>query len=75
MAAGTPSRPPICTGPSRWRHRSRTIARTTCGRVRFGLVWGREDRSAIPAGPSARYRSAHFLAVTGETMNIVAAWV
>ena len=42
-------------------------------RVRFGLVRGLELRSAMPAGPSDRYRSAHFLAVRGATMNIFAA--
>ena len=49
-----PSRPPICTGPSRWRHRSRTIACTTAGGVLAGIDRGRELRSAIPAGPSVR---------------------
>ena len=34
---------------------------------------GCELRSAIPAGPSARQRSAHFLAVRGATMNNLAA--
>jgi hypothetical protein len=38
-----------------------------------GLVCGRELRSAIPAAPSVRKRSAHFLAVRGATMNILAA--
>ena len=63
----------ICTGPSRLRHRSRTISRLTCSGVRCGLRRGREDRSAIPAAPSVRYRLAHLAAVRGETMNIFAA--
>ena len=73
VEAGIPSRPAIWTGPSRCRHRSRTIRRTSSGGVLVGLVCGRELRSAIPAGPSARYRSAHFFAVRGATMNILAA--
>ena len=73
VEAGIASRPPICTGPSRCRHRNPTIARTTEAGVRVGLWCGRELRSVIPARPSRRYRSAHFLAVRGATMNIFAA--
>jgi hypothetical protein len=73
VEAGMPMSPAICTGPSRRRHRNRTIRRTTSGLVFAGLVRGRELRSAIPAAPSCRKRSAHFLAVRGETMNILAA--
>jgi len=41
-------------GPSRCFQRRCTILGTTgCG-VRFGCRCGREDRSTIPAGPSAR---------------------
>src|SRR5690625_3731561 len=66
VEAGTPSRPAIWTGPSRFRQRNATMRRTTgCG-VLLGLVRGRELRSAIPAEPSARYLSAHFLAVRSE---------
>ena len=43
------------------------------GLVLAGLVCGRELRSAIPAVPSSRRGFAHFLAVRGETMNILAA--
>ncbi|KQS73772.1 hypothetical protein ASG41_04080 [Modestobacter sp. Leaf380] len=39
----------------------------------MGWWCGRELRSTIPAGPSARYRSAHLRAVDGSTMNIDAA--
>src|SRR5699024_7177603 len=70
---GTPSRPAICTGPSRFRQRNATMRRTTAEEVLLGLVRGRELRSAIPSRPSARYLSAHFLAVRGATMNILAA--
>ena len=73
MDAGMPRIPAIWTGPRRCFQRSRTIALTRCCGVRVGLWCGRELRSAIPAAPSARYRSAHFLAVRGETMNIFAA--
>jgi hypothetical protein len=65
--------PAIWTGPSRLRHRNFTIRRITCGQVLVGLVRGRELRSAIPRAPSARKRSAHFLAVRGATINIWAA--
>src|SRR5690349_8774253 len=75
VEVGRPSSPAICAGPNRRRHRSWTIRRTTVGAVRFGIERGRLDRSIIPAGPSVRYRAAHFLAVTGETMNIFAAVV
>lgn len=51
---GSPSRSPISTGPSRCFHRKCTILRTTGGGVRFGRRCGRDDRSTIPAGPSAR---------------------
>ncbi len=44
-----------------------------CRRVLAGQVWGRELRSVMPCGPSARYRCAHFAAVRGERMNRVAA--
>jgi hypothetical protein len=54
VEADSPSCPAICTGPSRWRHRSRTIRRTIAGGVLVGLVWGRELRSTMPAIPSAR---------------------
>jgi hypothetical protein len=54
VEAGTPSWPAICTGPSRLRHRSRTICRVSCSGVLVGLRCGRDDRSAIPPGPSAR---------------------
>jgi hypothetical protein len=67
------SRPPIWTGLSRWRQRSRMIRRLRSSGVRRGLECGRLDRSAIPAAPSSRNRATHFRAVGGETMNIVAA--
>ncbi|GEM_PF-2469340 len=70
-----PRRPAIWTGPNRCRHRSRTTCSTRCCGVRIGLWCGRELRSAIPATPSVRYRSAHFLALRAETMNISAAAV
>jgi hypothetical protein len=38
-----------------------------------GIAFGRLDRSTIPETPSIRYRVAHLQAVTGETMNILAA--
>ncbi|OMH32458.1 hypothetical protein BGP79_08655 [Tersicoccus sp. Bi-70] len=41
--------------------------------MRVGDRWGRELRSAIPAGPSARYRFAHFFAVPGVVRYIFAA--
>ena len=53
--------------PSRCFHRRCTILWTTGVGVRFGCRWGREDRSTIPAGPSQRYRSAHFFAVRHDT--------
>ena len=48
-------------------------SRTTRTFSLVGIVDGRLDRSAIPAGPSARKRVAHLRAVGGETMNILAA--
>lgn len=68
-----PSSPAICTGPSRRRHRAFTIRFTVASGVFVGIERGRLDRSAIPAGPSARNRAAHFRAVGGEIMNIFAA--
>jgi hypothetical protein len=41
--------------------------------VRRGLCCGRDERSAIPADPCSRYRSAHRFAVGGETWNRSAA--
>ncbi|MDQ1200822.1 hypothetical protein QE449_001440 [Rhodococcus sp. SORGH_AS303] len=41
--------------------------------VRAGLRRGRLDRSIIAGAPPARYRSAHFLAVLGETWKRSAA--
>ena len=52
--AGIPRRPPICTGPRRCFHRRCTILRTVGRGVRAGLWCGRDERSCIPAGPSAR---------------------
>ena len=54
LEAGTPRRPAIWTGPSRCFQRRCTILRTTGAGVRFGCRCGAEDRSSIPAGPSAR---------------------
>ncbi len=48
---GMPSRSPISTGPSCCRRC--TILRTTGVGVRFGCQCDHEDRSTIPAGPSA----------------------
>ena len=73
VEAGIPSSPAICVGPRRRRHRAATICFTTAGGVLVGVVDGRLDRSAIPAGPSARKRVAHLRAVGGESMNILAA--
>lgn len=68
-----PSSPAICTGPSRRRHLALTIRLTMAGVVVVGIECGLLVRSAIPAGPSVRYRAAHFRAVGGETMNIFTA--
>ena len=51
------------------------MRRTTLVGVFDGLWCGLEVRSPIAAGPSWRYRSAHFFAVRGQTMNILAAAV
>ena len=69
----TPSRPPIWTGPSRRANAVAGSAGSPPPRSRWDSVRGRLDRSAIPAGPSARSRAAHLRAVTVETINIFAA--
>ena len=53
-------------GPQRRETRNPITRRSTRDGVRRGEVPGREDRSAIPARPSARYRSAHRLVVVTE---------
>jgi hypothetical protein len=75
VEAGIASCPAICTGPNLFRHRTSTIRRITCSLVLVGLRCGRELRSSIPAAPSVPKRSAHFLAVRGDTMNNLAAAV
>jgi hypothetical protein len=54
VEAGSPSRAPISTGPSRLRHRNATIFFTSrCG-VRPGCRCGRLDRSRMSSTPGTR---------------------
>src|SRR3954464_9070724 len=61
------------TAPQRLRSRSDTIRFVVAGPVLAGLERGRLERSAIPAAPSVRYRSAHRSAVVQATPKYSAA--
>jgi hypothetical protein len=51
------------SGPVKRSSRSAAIASTVCSSVRLATTCGAEERSTRPAGPSARQRASHFLAL------------
>ena len=59
VEAGWPSSGPRRSGPQRQASRAAMIRCDLVGRRRRGERWGRELRSARPAGPSSRYRRTH----------------
>jgi hypothetical protein len=63
----------MCSPVRRWR-RSATIRSTTARSVAFGLCLGRDERSPMPARPSALQCSTHRFTTFAVTANFNAAW-
>ena len=88
LSAATGRRVPAPGSPSPWTRRvamamclpvrrcrrSAAIASATAASVRLGLVFGREERSAMPALPSARKRSTQRATTFAVTPYVSAAW-